>query len=408
MRRFRTSKLGAKLLALVTILGVVSPTHGAPGDVMTMPAPMLGADPPKATDLRDGDASVATQTGALTYTYPIQVPPGRLGTEPKLALSYSSQASIYGGIAAGWSLSVPEIRLDTTEGILRQAGAYHDPRAEKKFVSTMAGSRPLVEVSEPTSSGVYATFRAQNDTSYARYEWMQPGQPLRWRAYGSDGTVYRFGETGLVTGSIEDERVPLTSTEDAFGNRVEYRWQHDGDGDYRLQDVRYNIHVGAGLGASARVVFTWETMPSCLGDVAIGAAESYRTGEVERSGQRRLAAVTAEAFNPATAAVEHRRVITLGYEPKTENCTEAFAAFRELRSIQESAWHPANPSARVDLPAIKFDYGSATHDWTWDTYGGWPTDADGGLTWGRRFNSSQWPDVRAMFIDLDGAASSTA
>jgi hypothetical protein len=103
----------AAFLATVTLVQF-GPVRGAPADIFSIPAPVIGADPPKAADVKDGDSSVSTQTGALTYSYPIQVPPGRNGMAPQLALSYSSQAPLYGGIAAGWSLSIPEIREDSS------------------------------------------------------------------------------------------------------------------------------------------------------------------------------------------------------------------------------------------------------------------------------------------------------
>lgn len=59
----------AALLAtsLVFHLGQV---RAAPGDIFTQAAPVIGADPPKAAELRSGDASVSTQTGALQYVLP--------------------------------------------------------------------------------------------------------------------------------------------------------------------------------------------------------------------------------------------------------------------------------------------------------------------------------------------------
>ena len=107
----------AALLATATVLGGRS--FAAPADVFSSPAPVIGSDPPKAAELKTGDASVSTQTGQLSYAYPIQLPPGRAGMVPHVALNYSSQAPIYGTIASGWSLSLPAILEDTSQGRLR-------------------------------------------------------------------------------------------------------------------------------------------------------------------------------------------------------------------------------------------------------------------------------------------------
>lgn len=48
-------------------------------------------------------ASAVTADGTFTYTIPIRVPPGRVGMEPNLALTYSSRAG-NGPIGVGWSL----------------------------------------------------------------------------------------------------------------------------------------------------------------------------------------------------------------------------------------------------------------------------------------------------------------
>src|SRR5688572_32191579 len=106
----KTRGHAARLLALFLAFTLVAPALGEPGDISQIAAPVLGASPPKAQDIADGDASVSTQTGALNYSFPIRVPPGRNGMVPSLSLDYSSQAAIYGGIAAGWSMSIPDIR----------------------------------------------------------------------------------------------------------------------------------------------------------------------------------------------------------------------------------------------------------------------------------------------------------
>src|SRR5689334_14893152 len=83
-------------MTFVALLGSL-PAHGAPGDIFSVSAPAIGTDPPKSADVREGDTAVSSQTGAFQYSYAIEIAPGRNGMVPHIALTYSSQAPIYGG-----------------------------------------------------------------------------------------------------------------------------------------------------------------------------------------------------------------------------------------------------------------------------------------------------------------------
>lgn len=173
------SALSMRALSLgMAMVAVVQLTAGAaPGEFMTTPAPALTSEQPKPTALNAGDASVSNQTGAMQYSYPIQVPPGRHGMQPALSLAYSSQEPIYGGIAAGWQLPIPLISLDTSNG-------RYWP---KTYASSMAGGRPLVRVTETLPAGADAAYRAQNDATFTRYLHEPSSASSRWIAQTTDG-----------------------------------------------------------------------------------------------------------------------------------------------------------------------------------------------------------------------------
>ncbi|HVG87238.1 MAG TPA: toxin TcdB middle/N-terminal domain-containing protein [Vicinamibacterales bacterium] len=398
--RTRIQRFCTQTLCLLLAASIVVPAWGAPGDVMTSsPAPTIGADPPKARDIKVGDASVSTQTGALQYSYPITVPPGRNGVQPSLALSYSSQSHIYGGIASGWSLSVPEIRLDLSISPLKQL--YYGPTAwdQQHFVSSLSGSRPLVAVVEPKGSDAHAAFRAQNDSSYLRYERMNEGQPYLWRARATDGTTYYFGDTSLSWGWDQPYRVPLTRTVDTFGNTVEYEWEGT-----ELQEIRYTSNPAAGLPAFARVEFGY-LLDSCATRLPPGAADDLRIDSVD--GYRRLTKIRTIAFDPATGTTQHTREYTLGYDAQASDCSGGtHGLIRQLTSIQESAWGPSAP--RVDLPPVKFEYNrlARTFDRVQIESPNWfpasgtvVTSSSSGIR-----TQGQWSAVRSMLLDFDGDA----
>jgi Salmonella virulence plasmid 65kDa B protein len=399
------------LVLCMTLVATCSlrPVYGSPGDIFSVGAPMATAEAPKQAAPQDGDTSVSSQTGAFQYGYPIRVPPGRKGVEPHLQLSYSSQGAIYGGLAAGWSLAIPAITLDTTKGRLWTTALSI---TVKDYVSSLPGGRRLLGVSEPATGDVIATYRAQNDSTFTRYQRMNASVAgFQWRALGKDGTTYFFGDSDHIGSCtiVSDEWAPLTRSVDSFGNSVDYLYEAGADSECRIHTIRWGHNGSAGLSAFAGIDFNYDAgSPDCNG-APVGAQTSFRTSTKIVTGASKLDSLTITAFSPGTSTIVHTRVITFNYGADTASCSAPHGAFRSLASIQESAWGTDSP--RVDLPPVTFTYGPTIGSTTrfypprvFDaTTVPWGTNApDFNLGWGRRFQSDKWPTVEAMMLDVDG------
>jgi RHS repeat-associated protein len=60
----------------------------------------------------------ANSAGSARLTYPIEIPPGRVGMQPNLAIQYDSSKSD-GWLGLGWDLQLPSITVDTRWGVPR-------------------------------------------------------------------------------------------------------------------------------------------------------------------------------------------------------------------------------------------------------------------------------------------------
>ncbi len=147
----------ASVVGIALVLSNASVVRGYPGDVFQNGSP--GATPSDApADATQGSSPHSVgDDGVVKYTIPLPVAPNRQGLVPTLALSYSSRGSIRGDIAAGWSLNVPRIEVDTSQGRL----------GERRYRSTLSGGR-LVRVAEPGGTG--ENYRGEIDPTYTRYE----------------------------------------------------------------------------------------------------------------------------------------------------------------------------------------------------------------------------------------------
>ncbi len=406
----------AALMAVVTVLRV-APATGAPADIFDAPAPAIGSPAEKAADIKDGETSVASQTGQFSYSYSLKVPPGRQNMQPALALTYSSQAPVYGGIATGWNwnFSIPEIREDVSQGRMRThnpllEAQQADPKLDDRFTSSLAGGRSLVLVSEPGDPLAYQ-YRAQGDASFARYERMKPGAGVsfKWRVYTTDGTIRYFGDTSAKCSNFNDGFAPLTREVDQFGNQIDYLWDSGVPGECRISAITWGQNPSAGLASFARVDFTYTVPAVCPGSTQIpGAHQDFRSGQLIVTGASRLTTIVATAFPPGGSAANavHTRTVSLGYKLDEESCSTGHAPIKVLETINENAVGVDSPL--VTRPPKTFLYNSTTTTLvplTAVPNAPWSADPrPNNLAWGYRRTGSdeRWPSVEAMTLDVDG------
>ncbi len=291
------------------------------------------------------------ERGAVTYSYPIEVPPGRNGVAPSLALSYSSSGSLR-GLAQGWSLdgAGSVIEIDST-------AAFSNTTRYR-----VAGGGRLVEVPDIVSAPTMKTYRMEFDASFTRYEWHNDGDAGFWLIKTTDGS------TAELRSVVAGRRWMESRRSDEFGNRMDFNWQSVGSSafmNYELRDISYSANDAAGLAAHARVVFNYGTstaLETCgTSGVPKGADLEFLGAQGVVTWPRRLRSIKTEVRDTQTSAT-FRPVAetTLGYDESALDCNALAAPLRYLVSIDQRGFFPAAPSTYKDLPRVRFTYGGRT------------------------------------------------
>ena len=355
----------------------VSRVSASPAGVFSHSDPVSTGKTPEAEPIKTGDSNVSTQTGAFEYSYPIVVPPGRGGATPSLALRYSSQGELYGSFAAGWTLQIPEIRFDPKQSNL----AVVVGAEERRFVSSFSGNRVLVDLGNPSDpnysgdsvdSDVERAYRAEVDNQYVRYERLKGSSGAWWRARTLDGNVYTFGDSGkmgLPPGApvVRHGIARLTSMRDVHGNTVEYHWKPEYDGgypvDFYLEKIVYSGHVsptGSFSEPFAEVVFETE-YDVCEGGVPPGAKLTFRSGDRQLAGARRVTAIETRILPPAEPGVRAVRRYEFSYDMRLLACAGDSSPMRMLVGVTEKARSPddnrVSSGAWTTMPEVTFEYG---------------------------------------------------
>lgn len=229
------------------------------------------------------------ENGAANYSYPLRVPPGIAGMEPKLVLNYNS-ASGATLMGAGWSLQGLStlsrcITAWATDG--RRSNVTYTPADKlcldgKRLIPTNEAGAPQASTADAAgvSSG-YREFRLEKD-EYARIRAYGVANgdvangPAYFRVWTKSGQIYEYGNTTDSRVELQGRNVVQTwnvnRVSDTVGNYMDIQYAENsvsfGTGTTaaeRLGKESYPVRIrytGNGSQAPANdVVFNYESRP---------------------------------------------------------------------------------------------------------------------------------------------------
>lgn len=368
LRLAATRPVSLRTVALLSLLFLLFATSAsaAPADPFSGATETPAAAAQDGFDFNSSDWGVSQENGAVTYTYGIVVPPGRNGIQPALALRYSSQAPLRGGIAAGWSLDLPLIEPDLSLGV--DGGT--------QYRATLGGaSGRLVQVDDKLAyDDAVAAYRVNFDSSYTRF--FERRQTVidravtnvTWTALSADGMRHHFTRQPITTA---EPRWQISYQEDRFGNRVTYTWTpvSAADGTFledRLDRIEYTTNAAAGLVAHAKVEFEYAPLELCNGStLPVGAA--MRRGSLSVDGTHRLTAIhtfardtqvsdwrLARTVDVTMRLTNSKLYLTTPTNGRAFDCNQNL--LRRLDQIDVTAYAPNGVA--TTQPPLKFSYNS--------------------------------------------------
>ena len=291
---------------------------------------------PYAVGVTTGELAVGAG-GAATYSIPIWTSPGTAGMEPKLALSYSSQAGA--GIAGyGWSLS-------GLSAISRGPQTRRVDNAVKGVTLTnddrfyLDGQRLICLGSNNGADG--AEYRTEIDgLSRIASFGNAGGGPEFFRVWSKAGLVTEYGRSATSRLAPQNGSVPLnwsvSRIYDTVGNYIEFTYTVDAtSGEQLLTKVSYAGQEN-GRAPYASLCFEYESRP----DTSFGFVVGKKVSRTQR-----LAAIKARV---GTTTV---RTYALGYTLRQPTERSLLISVKETGADGRS------------LPPLAFGYSEAVLGW---------------------------------------------
>ncbi|MDI2124976.1 SpvB/TcaC N-terminal domain-containing protein [Yinghuangia seranimata] len=254
-RRARRRR-GSRRAVLVAVLGLALLAQGAapPGLAAaggtgggSSSGPAVGTpehpegtsfNPNQIKDIKAGDpgagvslieAPSATNGGEARLSYPLEVPKGRAGLEPKLSLTYNSIAA-NGWLGIGWDVGIPSVTVDTRWGVPR-----YNPASETETyllngeeLTPVANRGPL----QPRSAEKIFHTRTEGRFDRIVRHGDKPGN-YWWEVTDKQGARMLFGgapDTTLGDAAGNTALWALRETRDSHDNLMRYSYARVNDG----------------------------------------------------------------------------------------------------------------------------------------------------------------------------------
>lgn len=290
--------------------------------------PLIPTQAAEGTSLNSILPTTDLSTGALTYEYPISVPPGRNGFQPDLKLQYSSQKTDNDSpFGYGWSINIPYIERVNKTG---SENLYTDDY----FRSSVDDDLVLV------SGSVYAP-EVENGT-FLKYVYSSN----TWTVTDKKGVVYTFGSQASTrqdnpSDSTKIFKWMLEKVEDRNGNYITFTY-YKNTGQIYPDTITYTHNGGANGIFEIKFLRESRTDTYLSYATAFAVTTSYRIDEIEIRISNTLVREYALSYTTGDN----------GYRSMLQSVVES--------GVDES-------STTVTLPATEFTYSKNTSAISWST-----------------------------------------
>lgn len=257
-------RIAAILLTCGPVLTVVQPTGAVESKSGVAPNVISLPSGPGSIEGLGDSFEPNLNSGTTSYRLVIDVPPGRGGFTPELALQYSS-GNPNGMLGLGWGMNIPFVQRQTEKGLPHYTlwpdgdGVDNDKDGEvddyDEFDTVIYSNK------EELVPGAGGDWRLENESEFLRFRKGNQG----WLATRRDGVTLEFGHAdgGRVASAGRVFRWLLDRMVDPNGNVISFEyWKLDDSAQTYPKRIAYNQTGGAAM----EVRFKHEPRPDVIVD----------------------------------------------------------------------------------------------------------------------------------------------
>jgi len=213
------------------------------------------------------------ESGAATYTIPIQIPPGTGGMEPRLALAFNSQGG-NGPFGVGWNLSGLSA-ITRCQRTMAQDGVRGSVNYDSNDRYCLDGQR-LIAISGANGANG-AEYRTERESFSKVVSYGSAGNgPASFKVWTKDGLIMEYGATAdsaiEAQGKTSIAVWAVNKVSDTKGNYFTVTYtEENANGAYYPARIDYTGNANTGLAPNNSVRFVYETRSDIVAIPSPGA-----------------------------------------------------------------------------------------------------------------------------------------
>ncbi len=285
---------------------------------------------------------VAEASGAIDYSYKIDLPAGR-GVTPVVELQYSSLGR-FSQFGWGWELTIPTIERTQRFGVA-------DYTSNLFMFREGHTTHELVPTGMTTPLGG-TEYKERIEKTFRRYIFYQASN--QWRILVPNGVRLELGTANSSRRGANPNLGPSGTSEwlvsriiDANNNYATYEYENGFDRLMRIKTIRYNGNAGTGVAPLWTVTFSWVSQFSALGS-------GFRSGFRKSFGGDRLTGIVVNV--PAHAIASGNPAFVPASSPTSRSYTFTYS---DVFAATDNVFHLLSVQ-QAGLPPVSFSYSNPT------------------------------------------------